>query len=237
MKLIAQVLVYNEGDYLEAAIRPWLDVCERIDIFEGAFITTTNLGYPPRSTDKTIEIARKLEAENPYKIKLVQHNEYNEPILRNNHLYQTVRDFGRDDTVLFILDGDEVYSPEDVKRCIEQVESEKHINRWWISMKNYISQSEYYLGFRVPRFARLEKAVGFESYNGIAYADGTREADILDVCPSHYSWHPLGKAKRKIEWQRSLGWECSFKIENEKIALNEDYYLKNGKSKPIILNE
>lgn len=238
MKLIAQVLVYDEGDYLEAAIRPWMDVCERIDIFEGAFMTTTNLGYPPRSQDGTIEIARKLEAENPYKIKLVQHNDYNEPILRNNHLYQTVKSFGREDTVLFILDGDEVYSQEDVKRCVEQVEADKTTNTFWINMVNYVNDLKTsYLGFRVPRFFRLEKAVGFSGYNDITFADGLRAKDIEGVLPAHMSWLPLQKSKRKMEWQARLGWVCSWKLDGDKLVINDEYFAQTGKQKPVLRYE
>lgn len=239
MKFIAQVLVYDEAEYLEKAITPWLGVCDIIHIFEGAFQTTTNLGFPPRSQDGTIEIAKKLSKDNS-NVFLTHHNDWNEPILRNNHLFQVINTLGRKDTVLFILDGDEVYSPQDVQKCITQVteEAEKY-NRWWVSMKNYVNDEKtYYNGFRVPRFAKLENASGFDSYNGIAYTDGVRETDIKDVLPAHYSWCPLPKAARKIAWQeKSLGWTCSFKIENNQVVLNDTYYNQNGKPKPTIFHE
>lgn len=236
MKIIAQVLVYNEADCLRQAIEPWTKVCERIDILEGAFQTTVNLGYPKRSTDGTIDIAKTLRSDNA-NIMYREHNYWNEPILRNDHMFWTIRDFGREDTCLFILDGDEVYTPKEVHKCVQQVgeQWETH-NRWWVGMKNYISDKEYYEGFRVPRFAKLKTALGFDSYNGLAYTDGVKEADIQDVCPKHISWWGLEKAKRKIEWQtKALGWICSFKIENDKIVLNDEYYQQTGKIKPKIL--
>lgn len=239
LKFIAQVLVYEEGDYLEQAVTPWLKVCERISLFEGGFQTTINLGYPARSTDKTIEIGQQL-AKNHSNVKFNFHSYYNEPILRNDHLFQTIRDFGRDETVLFILDGDEVYSDEDVKRCITQVTEEYNtVNTTWVSMKNYInSSSEFYHGFKVPRFFRLKGAVGFSGYNNVNFEEGIIQTDIKDVIPKHMSWTPLEKACRKMKWQHdSLGWECSFKIENNHVVLNNDYYLKNGKQKPIIYQE
>ncbi len=238
MKIIAQVLVYNEGDYLKQAIEPWIGVCEQIDILEGAFQTTINLGYPKRSTDSTIEVAKTLAKENK-NVTLQHHNYWNEPILRNDHLFWTVKKFGREDTCLFILDGDEVYSPEEVLKCVAQVKKEWDThNRWWVGMKNYIAEREYYEGFRVPRFAKLKTALGFDSYNGLAYEDGAKETDIQGVCPKHVSWFPLDKAKRKIEWQtKSLGWLCSFKVENEKVVLNDEYYQQTGKIKPRILSE
>lgn len=238
MKLIAQVLVYNEGDYLQQAIEPWTSVCERIDIMEGAFQTTVNLGYPKRSTDKTIDVAKSLQSTYN-NVTLMHHNYWNEPILRNDHMFWTVRDLGREDTCLFILDGDEVYSAEEVKRCVEQVTAEwEKNNQWWVYMRNYIGEREYYDGFHVPRFAKLEHALGFDSYNGLAYQDGVRATDIQEVCPKHVSWWPLEKAKRKIEWQtKALGWMCSFKVENNKVVLNDEYYQQNGKMRPRILTE
>lgn len=238
MKFIAQVLVYDEGDCLQQAIEPWLDVCKSIDIFEGAFQTTVNLGYPRRSSDGTVEIAKKLR-DSHSNVTFTTHNDWNEPILRNNHLFDVVKRYGRKDTCLFILDGDEIYSQEDVAKCIKQVTEEWNThNRWWVSMKNYINPNEYYMGFRVPRFAKLETALGFDSYNGIAYSDGVKEIDIKDVLPKHMSWTPLDKARRKIEWQtKALGWMCSFKEENNKIVLNDEYYQTMGKVKPDILND
>lgn len=238
MKIIAQVLAYNEASCLKQAIEPWLPYCESIDIFEGAFQTMINLGNPYRSDDGTLEIAKQLEKDNK-NVRVFVHNEWNEPILRNNHLHTTIRDFGRKDTVLFILDADEIYSPEEVKVCIEQVKKEwdSH-NTWWINFKNYISPKQYYLGFRVPRFAKLENALGFESYNGIAYEDGTRATDIKDVLPRHNSWYPIEKARRKIDWQtKSLSWTCSWVEKDGALALNELYYQETGKQKPIIYEE
>lgn len=238
MKIIAQVLVYNEADCLQQAIEPWVNVCERIDIMEGAFMTTVNLGYPKRSTDGTIEIAKSLESKH-LNVKFMEHNYWNEPILRNDHLFWTCRDFGREDTCLFILDGDEVYSPEDVKKCVEQVQAQWDThNRWWISMRNYMGEKDFYLGFRVPRFAKLKNALGFDSYNGIAYSDGVRETDIIGVEPRHVSWWPLKKAKRKIHWQETaLGWKSSHKIEGDKVVFDDTYYQQTGKIKPTLYHD
>jgi hypothetical protein len=238
MKLIAQVLVYNEGDYLKQAVEPWVRVCESIDILEGAFQTTVNLGYPKRSTDLTIDVARGLQLVYN-NVTLKHHNDWNEPILRNNHLFETVKKYGRDDTCLFILDGDEVYTEEEVKKCVEQVNSQwEQYNRWWVYMKNYIGERDYYEGFHVPRFAKLKNALGFDSYNGLAYSDGVKETDIAGVCPKHISWWPLDKAARKIEWQtKALGWTCSFKVEDGKVVLNDEYYQQMNKARPRIYHE
>lgn len=234
MKIIAQVLVYEEGEYLRQAVEPWISVCEQIDIFEGAFQTTTNLGYPPRSQDKTIEIAVDLMDKHE-NVVMNHHNEWNEPILRNNHLFTTIQYFGREDTVLFILDGDEVYSSEDVQKCVKQVSEElDRYNTFWIGMRNFISDEKtYYNGFRVPRFFKLKNAVGFSGYNDVAFTDGVKPTDIRDVLPNHYSWCPINKAARKIAWQeKALGWQCSFKIENNQVVVNNAYYQQTGKERP-----
>lgn len=237
MKFIAQVLVYNEADYLRQAVEPWVSVCECINIFEGAFQTTINLGYPKRSTDGTCEIGQQLAKNHPnatYK----EHNYWNEPILRNDHLFWTVRDFGRDDTCLFILDGDEVYTPEEVKKCVEQVQTQwDKYNTLWVSMKNYMSPTDFYYGFRVPRFFKLKNAMGFCGYNDIAFSDGIQQTDIHGVLPAHYSWWGLEKAKRKVLWQNTLGWETSHIVVDDKVVLNDSYYQNTGKIKPIIYHD
>jgi hypothetical protein len=238
MKIIAQMLVYNEAHYVEKAILPWVNVCERIDVFEGSFQTLRGLGYSPRSTDGTCDILNKM-SDSYNNVKVYFENYYNEPILRNHHLFSTIRDFGRNETVLFILDGDEIYSDEEVDRCINQVALglDKY-NTFWVNMKNYINDEKTsYDGFRVPRFFNLEKAIGFVGYNNVAFEGGVKEIDMGGVCPKHYSWVGLEKCKQKIKWQNSLGWECSFKIENEEVVLNDSYYQNTGKIKPVLSHE
>lgn len=236
LKFIAQVLIYDEGEYLEKAIRPWVNACESIDIFEGAFMTTTNLGYPPRSQDNTCEVARSLEKEFS-NVHLTHHNEWNEPILRNNHLFSTTQRFGREDTCLFILDGDEVYTEAEVQACIKQVEAEKDAyNTWWVSMRNFVSDTDHFHeGFTVPRFFNLKTALGFSGYNDVAFSDGIKKTSVQGVLPNHYSWTPMEKARRKIKWQTlSLGWLCGWVEKDGKIVPNDEYYEKTGKTKPII---
>lgn len=237
IKLIAQVLVYEEAECVDQAIRSWVDVCERIDVFEGAFQTLTNLGYPLRSQDGTIEKIHEIQNEHS-NVYVTHHHEVNEPVLRNNHMWQTIRDFG-DDCFLFILDGDEIYTKDEVTRCIEQVEAERdQFNTWWVNFKNYVGDlNTYYLGFRVPRFFKLDKARGFSGYNDICFDGGVRAMDIRDVLPRHVSWSPVEKAKRKIEWQRTIGWQSSFKIENNQVVLDDEYYVQTGKMKPLLRHD
>lgn len=237
MKIIAQVLAYEEGDYLQQAITPWLDVCERIDVFEGSFMTTRNLGYPARSTDRTIEIIAALEKNK--NVVSWKTEAWNEPILRNDHLFSTIALFGREDTVLFILDGDEVYSNEDVAACVKQVTEEyEQQNTWWIDMINFMNDEHTaYTGFRVPRFFKLQKALGFCGYNNIAMQDGIKETDIKGALPNHYSWCPLEKAKRKIKWQtEALSWRASHMVSGDKVIFNDKYYQETGKQKPTLYN-
>ncbi len=236
MKFIAQVLVYNEADCLERAVTPWLGACEQISVFEGAFQTLRNLGYSARSTDGTVEVAQKLAKDNS-NVRLTNTEVFNEPILRNNHLFETARDFGRDDTVLFILDGDEIYSPEEVKLCIAQVEAEiESTNTWWVNFRNYVNdEKHYYDGFHVPRFFRMKTALGFSGYNNVAFEEGVKETDVRHVLPKHYSWLPIAKSRQKLRWQsESLGWVPSWVEKDGQLILNDTYYQQTGKQKPVI---
>lgn len=236
MKLIAQVLAYEEADCIAAAINPWINACEHISLYEGSFQTLRNLGYPARSQDGTVEICQALKSANS-NISLTFHDDINEPVLRNRHMWETCRDFGREDTVLFILDADEVYTDEEVAKCVNQVQSElDQFNTFWVSMNNFITDNtHFYKGFRVPRFFRLKTARGFSGYNDVCFQEGVIPTDIRGVLPKHMSWCPVEKARRKIEWQTTaLNWNCSFKIENNKVVLNEEYYQQTGKEKPII---
>lgn len=235
-KIIAQVLAYNEGDCIEQAVKPWIPYCERIDILEGAFLNTVNLGYSNRSTDGTCKKCEELSRISA-KVKVQHHFFANEPILRNHHLWDTAKTFGRDGTVLFILDADEIYSVEEIEKCLAQIEKQwNEYNTWWVNFKNYVNNPQtYYLGFHVPRFFKMEQARGFSGYNDVAFSDGVKDTDINGILPKHYSWLPFSKSKRKIQWQQAIGWEPSWKIENESLVINEDYYAKTGKEKPVIL--
>ena len=238
-QIIAQVLAYNEATCLKAAVTPWIPFCKRIDILEGAFFNLSNLGFSQRSNDGTLEIAKELEKDNPLVIRAEVHMFANEPILRNHNLWDTAKVFGREDTVLFILDADEIYSEDDIKKCVAQIESEWEThNTWWVNFKNYVNdENTYYLGFRVPRFFKMKNARGFSGYNDVCFSDGVKQTDINGVLPKHYSWLPIEKSMRKLSWQKAIGWEPSWLVDGKKLILNDDYYGRTGKDKPILLSE
>ena len=51
---------------------------------------------------------------------------------------------------------------------------------------------------------------------------------IPDLQIKHYSWLDGETSKKKIEYQRSRGWTCSYKVDDQnRVSFNEEFYKQN----------
>jgi len=113
-KLSVLMTVYNEGEFVEQAIRACLPYVDHLVIVEGAYQETIALGAEPRSTDHTIDIVEDLRGlcnDDPIdgvdKIQYIEANEQTDKDQRNVGL-EKVKELNPDGWLL-IIDGDEVY--------------------------------------------------------------------------------------------------------------------------------
>src|SRR6478609_372805 len=105
MSIHALMTVYNEGEFIDYAIKSCLPYVKSLTIVEGAYRENIALGASMRSTDDTIKIIQRHLGG---KVSLIYANEQSDPQQRNVGLENILKLAAPGDDLL-IIDGDEVY--------------------------------------------------------------------------------------------------------------------------------
>lgn len=155
------------------------------------------------------------------------------------------------------VDSDEFYTQKEISKIIKFIEFNPDVTWFKGSLKNYIFDEKHYLeqSFNPSRIHKTKsndfKVYIFNEDNDICYM----HTECVTVVPQgffpsltipknvafvkHLTWLNNDKSKKKIAYQTSRGWQCSYKWNEEKNCLefNENYYSKNNLSLPIVLND
>lgn len=164
--------------------------------------------------------------------------------------------FGNED-LIWILDGDEFYTKNQVARIIEYVDSKPFIDVFNMPFKNYIFYGDEYIeGFCPPRIYRsvLNNGWNFDHFydeNDGQYLDENGFIHTLnDVCQKsipkktidggikHMTWlHSNGE--KKYKYQMDYYGHCSYywNEKTQKLEFNKDYYKKYNLPLPKILKD
>lgn len=113
MKLIGMLTTYNNESTLPGALAV-LDQLDGSVIVEGAYQHAISVGQSPRSSDETVSLCGEYIFSNP-RAHFFQTNEANDTEQRNFALSKIKKLFGVEDTIVFIVDGDETYTSEQIE--------------------------------------------------------------------------------------------------------------------------
>jgi hypothetical protein len=166
-------------------------------------------------------------------------------------------------TLIMIVDGDEFYSVEQIKKIFNFVNLDRFVSWFSISYKNYVFTEKQYLAepFAPPRIFRV-KTNGYElrelyhdndfSFSGSIVQNGKIENKTISykdlpskVIPKtlvfvpHLTWLSNEKSRLKVKYQESRGWECSYQwnYDLNRLEFNQEYYRRHGKAIPEVLEE
>jgi hypothetical protein len=158
---------------------------------------------------------------------------------------------------IWLLDGDEFYSSQDIENIKNFVKSNEFISYFKINFKNYFNDEQHWVdGFCPPRIFKVNtknlKLDSFYFENDLYYADESKNLtdyknlSHLEIPKNkahikHYSWcGSKDFLKNKIKYQNlryngicSYAWDES----NDCLKLNEDFYQKYNISKPLIYSD
>lgn len=227
---------YDCENYLPEVLSPWFRLKKELNLSITAvnclFSEYSSLGY--KNEDYlTQEIIKK----NQFDYKIISPVPQRESEVRNLALsyllYENV-DF------IWLLDGDEFYTEEQIRRSINFVK--KNINNYWfpINFKNYIFDGKQWIdGFCPPRIFNntLENKIDkFYWDNDIVYSNGkgyktlkSLEIPREEAHVRHMTWlHSNGK--KKVEYQQKHFGHCSYKWNDHKneLEFDLDFYSKRG---------
>ena len=158
--------------------------------------------------------------------------------------------------LIWLWDADEFATVEEIEKAIEFVKTNE-LTCWFRTYyKNLVFDEKHYIkDFCPPRIFRthynsyvLDKYI---YYNDVCYK-GTITRDILNqdrfpnqkipqnkFFPLHKSWCDLERVKKKINyqlarWSPPNGNGCSFKIENDKICFDPEYFKRINQPPPEV---
>ena len=241
MKLGVIISVYNGIEFLEECLKDWISLRSKLDIKIAIVdcLFANFQGETPNSNDGTIELLEKYlqEGKIDFFEKLQRNLQENEA--RNTGIQYLLN---QDVTHVLTTAPDEIFKTKDIKYLFNFLKNDKENAVFYLNYKNYIGNKKtYILGFKPKRIWKTQ----YESclFNGLRFDDdGTfyevNSKQIIkdDYFPSitipelqikHYSWLDGKTSEKKIQYQKSRGWTCSYKIKDGKVSFNEEFYKQN----------
>lgn len=249
MKLGVIISVYNGIEFLEECLKDWISLKSKLDIKIAIVdcLFTNFKGETPNSNDGTIELLENYLQQG--KIDFFQK-------LQPNLEESTARNIGieyllnQDVTHVLTTAPDEIFNSDEIQYLFNFLKNDTQNAVFYLNYKNYIgNKNTYILGFKPKRIWKTQ----YESclFNGLRFDDdgmfyevNTKHLLKDDNFPSitipdlqikHYSWLDGETSEKKIQYQNSRGWVCSYKIENNKVSFNEEFY--QNKEMPKLYHE
>lgn len=250
---------YNVAEYLEASIKPWIELRKEypilISMVHAQFREMYELGFPDNDRE-TLEML----LHNKYEDYLYIANNYwmNKP---ENYIYEdeaTVRNHALTPLLennieyLWLWDGDEIADIEELKKTIDFIQKDEFIAWYRTEYRNLtFSENQYTTGFRPPRIFKANygncKLSKFYWDNDVLYVNKDTKQDIdYKLLPScdvprakffakHYTWLNNERSKNKILYQEkhfSNGAGCAFKWGDRGLEWNKKYFELTKQSTP-----
>lgn len=159
----------------------------------------------------------------------------------------------KDIDVIIQVDADEFYSQKDISNIFSFVEKNSFISCFKGSLKNYVFNEKTFFKkpFNPMRIHRVKTKNGlvadaFWDDNNLLYKDGSGYVADNNLPNTtipqsvawvkHMSWLSNERSKKKIEYQTSRGWKCSFKWNDSenKLELDLENIILSGEEIPEI---
>ena len=246
---------YNCKEHIDKVLFSWNEIKKGaikdtvfISAVHACFKETFASGYPIYSTDGTIEAFKS------YKKQAVIDNyiQFVTPQLEFNVWNSNLEFlFSKNIDILMMLNFDEVWTIEEIKKLIEIIKEKEEYDYFNINFKNYVFDYNTYVDdFIVPRIWRTNRNGGIKGFyyddelhfnNSLSYKQvPSYSIPKSDLFPKHYRW--VGSKEllqRKLAFQKKHYGICSYKWNEEKDSLvfNDEYYTKMNKQKPKLYTE
>lgn len=223
MKKTAFMIVYNDADYVDYAIRSIKDWVDEFIVVEGAFEITMKTGVPARSDDGTLEILQKYVASGDI---ILRHANLREHKHHYDIGYQHAIENGSDWAIM--IDSDEVWAKKTMiladnfmKRFMNEGACEMRVDEY-----SFVNDFQTWYPGRYPRIFRCLPGSKFVFDNEVQFAGNNRGEHLLQVIPGR-DIHHYGYVRRKKRWKlkQDLMWEKDFNPLNKKYKLEGDTYV------------
>lgn len=254
MKIGVLLSAYDCERYVEKCLEPWISL-KKYDVTMDVVIAVSNgqwlkfkeAGVSP-TEDRTFEILSSIDdIDFIYKNKgsNVLAEEHSRGILLN--YLQT-----QECDLIWVVDGDEVYTPEGIRNTIKFIEENRDVNGFYMHFKNYVLRMPLFIdSFVKPTIYRDGVHGGLRNfsfdtdanYRFKSFGDIKKALIPIHVCfPDHYTWLQEDKRsfekvihqEHKFSHMGAPGERCAFKIDGDTLKFNEKYYRKNNEGIPVL---
>ncbi len=259
MKIGIQILAYNCVENFSKVIDPWVKLKDEFNfdfwVGSGQFKIYKDMGYKDLN-QQTIDLFQ-IEYKDIIDYLFIpdSNNLFSDHGMRT----QSLRYFEEKDIdLIWILDADEFYTENEIRRTINFVLNNKKYDYYNIRLKNFIGDCKEWSYFIPPRIFWSKRYGGIKEHyfdNHFSYKDNSEYRSHQGVTipreivfPIHLSWtnsdNTTGPShiKEKIEYQKKYYNDgCGYKWdkENNKIILSngnpEEIYLEPDFKKYVIL--
>jgi glycosyltransferase involved in cell wall biosynthesis len=223
VKKTAFMIVYNDADYVDYAIRSIKDWVDEFVVVEGAFEITMEAGSPARSNDGTLEILQKYVDSGDIILKQVNLREH------KHHYdvgYQYAIENGSDWAIL--IDSDEVW----VKKTQMMADAfmKKFLNEPAVEMRvdeySFVNDFQTWYPGTYPRIFKCTPGSKFVFDNEVQFEGRNRGQHLVHHVPGR-DIHHYGYVRRKKRWKlkQDYMWLKDFNPLNKKYTLKGDEYV------------
>lgn len=214
MKLIGMLTTYQNEQTLPLALRS-LSYLDGVVAVEGAYLHAIQSGQPARSTDNTIRLLREFVDSNT-DVYLFHANEQDDTAQRNFALNK-IRELFGNDVIVFIIDGDESYTEEqisEIRRWSQYIYDSSVLVGAHIWSRVFVTDEQYRL-MVFPRIYKLTSDCYFFDDNRMIWPSKNIKMNFTDrdeegiivlpirVAPLHYSYN-VGRERFEIKRQERL---------------------------------
>jgi hypothetical protein len=235
---------YGSADLLPRVLEPWIALKNegysiQLAAIHAQFKEYAELGFPndDTATKDALETNRGI-----FDYLYISSEPLSEKEARNNVL-QKLLAMGVD--IVWLLDGDEMYTKEQIKDVISYVEQTPAFDYYHVHFDNRIfTTTRWEDGFFPPRIFRTDRNGGIKEFtwdNEIEYKDGSTIYDLTPgIVPKkvahvlHYTWRTQDLEK-KIAYQKKHFGFCAFRVDEKgEPAFDPDFFSRHNIPMPTL---
>ena len=256
MKIGLIYSAYDSERYLKESLESWLNLKNNsqheiiIAASDGIWEKYQEIGLD-EIHDKSLDILLESNVDFLYKNRspyVISEEESRTTLLRFLNYHNC--------DLLWMVDGDEVFTTQDILNIIEYIESNPQVECFRVNYKNFTIRNPLFLNdFVKATIYRGNIRGGLTKFifdNDAVYSDGavpdTMNTHLIPrsvVFPKHYTWledddripKKIQHQEHKYIWSGQKGSRCQYRMAGDKLKFNENFWNNRGLQFPILRQE
>ena len=220
LPIVVQLACFNEAAFIEQSIRSVINYINKVIVIEGSWLSCAKTCGLKRSNDGTIDILYRLRKEFGDKISIYHLNEPTQLDQRNK--YFELCQYAHD---MLILDGDEVYQPEEIEKVVAATKR-TDFEVFKTTSLTFVNDAHHYTPIDFPRLFRIDgPGYRFTDPNTLIKPDGSEQTVCQEPVAEflHFSYlnRSPGRMQQKINDRIATHSEFAWELHGDYIKRRE----------------